>query len=82
MNTISKRNIIPKTGKNRILLEEYEFGMPGSQLEQIHRAWETGSDLEQIAFVQRRPAMEIVVALLNLADRQKLKRPVAALLRR
>jgi len=59
------------------IFEDYELAFPKTQLAKITLDWNNGKEIEQISKEQKRHEMEILLALIYQASRNKVNRPYA-----
>mgnify|MGYP001359641818 CR=1 FL=1 len=56
-------------------LEEYELAFPKWQIEAICKAWESGADIHSISKQNKRPAVEVFIAIFDQYLKGNVKRP-------
>lgn len=81
MNT-TNIDIVPLLKQSRkrnytYIFEDLELAFEKSQLAEITRLWNEGLSIEKISKVQKRHELEILLALIYQADRNKVIRPFA-----
>jgi len=59
------------------IFEDLELAFKKSQLAEIARLWNQGLSIEKISKVQKRHEIEVLLALIYQADKNKIKRPFA-----
>ncbi|BAM46327.1 hypothetical protein [Amphibacillus xylanus] len=59
------------------IFEDLKLAFEKSQLAEITRLWNEGFNIEKISRVQKRHELEILLALIYQADRNKVTRPFA-----
>lgn len=59
------------------IFEDLELAFKKSQLAEITRLWNQGLSIEKISKVQKRHEIEVLLALIYQADKNKIKRPFA-----
>lgn len=78
MNTRGARApILPQIGmRNYVyIFEDLELTFEKEQLKNIGKQWDKGMPVEQIALSNERADLEVLLALIYLADKEKIKRP-------
>ncbi|WP_339233872.1 hypothetical protein [Oceanobacillus sp. FSL W7-1281] len=68
--------MIPRTGKIRVIHQDAEFGFPEDQLDAIEQDWNNGMDFLELAEKEGRTQKEILFALMELAEEDRIKRPM------
>lgn len=79
MKTINKSHVplIDLTGDYVFIFEDLELAFRESQYEEIGILWNSGFEVEEIALKTERHPEEILLALIDLARKQRIKRPFA-----
>lgn len=73
--------VIPKSqkGKVQIIHDNAEFAFFDDQLERIADDWNSGKSVPELMEQEERPWKEIVFALMELAEKGKITRPMGYL---
>lgn len=82
MITLQENGFIPLLEPDEeyvILLDWLEFGMSVNQLKSIKQMWNSGMSLIEIVEQEKRKPLEIVFALLHLAEKNSKMRPMGEL---
>lgn len=59
------------------IFEDYELAFPKVQLAKIALDWNKGKGFEEISVEHKRHEVEILLALIHLANKRKITRPFA-----
>jgi len=72
-------NLLPIRRKKdyEFIFEDYELAFPKVQLAKIALDWNNGKSIDQIAKEQRRHEVEVLLALIHLANKRRITRPFA-----
>ncbi|UUI41159.1 hypothetical protein [Oceanobacillus oncorhynchi] len=69
--------LIPLNGDNEFIFEDLELVFLPGQLDRIALGWNNWQTIEQISEREERREIEIFLALIHLADKEKITRPLA-----
>ncbi|MDM8098684.1 hypothetical protein [Oceanobacillus oncorhynchi] len=69
--------MLPLNGKNEFIFDEEEFAFLPGQLTRIAESWNNGMEIPEIAKQEKRTNKNIFLALIDLAYREKITRPLA-----
>ncbi len=69
--------VLPLCGDNEFIFEDLELVYLPGQLKRIALAWNNWKTIDQIAEREERKEIEILLALIHLADKEKIDRPLA-----
>lgn len=69
--------LIPLNGENDFIFEDDELAFYPGQLPRIADLYNGGMDIPEIADIEERPIKEILLALIDLAYKEQITRPLA-----
>lgn len=69
--------LIPLNGDNEFIFEDLELVYLPGQLKRIALAWNNWKTIDQIAEREERKEIEILLALIHLANKEQITRPLA-----